>query len=41
MTENNLNYIEGPSSYRAVNTHRLDYENQSFNDEEGNKRRLS
>jgi hypothetical protein len=27
-TKNNLNYIEGPSSYRSVNNLRLDYENQ-------------
>jgi len=32
-TKNNLNYIEGPSSYRSVNTLRLYYENQSFNAE--------
>jgi hypothetical protein len=32
-TKNNLIYIEGPSSYRSVNTLRLDYENQSFNAE--------
>ena len=30
-TEINLNYIYRPSSYRAVNTLRLDYKNQSVN----------
>jgi hypothetical protein len=30
-TECNLNYIERPSPYRAVNTFRLGYKNQSVN----------
>jgi hypothetical protein len=30
-TKINLNYIKIPSSYRAVNTHRLGYTNQSVN----------